>query len=341
MLEPEVELTPLNFAIVGAGRIAHSYVEAFGASKYTRVSAVMDTRIEAAASIGELLKVESFYDADVMLASKPIDAVVIATPPHTHCELGSYFLERGIHVLCEKPVSMDSSGARRMRDIAEKQGVVFTMASKFRYVEDVNRAKSIVTSGLIGNVISYENTFASYVDMSSRWNSVSQLSGGGVFIDNGSHSVDIIRYFFGGLDEIQVIEAPRMQNLGVEETVHAVVLTRSGILATVNLSWSVSNYSDTYISIYGSQGTLHVGWKESRFQQLGRKESVRFGTGYNKVKAFSGQLDNFAAAILNIEPLLITADDAIASVEAIEAGYASVTARERITVGDRALVSFS
>jgi predicted dehydrogenase len=200
------------------------------------------------------------------------------------------------------------------------------MASKFRYVDDVVRARSLVESGLIGEVILFENAFTSRVDMSRRWNSDRSISGGGVLIDNGTHSLDIMRYFLGPLAEIQVIEGKRVQSIAVEDTVRIFARSASGVMGNVDLSWSLNKELADYIRIYGPDGTISVGWKESKYRRSTDKEWTVFGKGYDKVQAFSSQLANFAGAIAGTEPLVISLDDAIASVETIDAAYRAMHA---------------
>jgi predicted dehydrogenase len=317
-------MIPVRFGLVGAGAIAHSYVQAFTGCDGARLVAVGDVRLEAARDLAEGVPCRSYASAEELAADPEVEAVLLCTPPATHRALSMHFLERGRHVLCEKPLALDVEGARVMLDAARRAGVLLTMASKFRYVDDVVRAKSIVTSGILGTVVLFENTFASRVDMSARWNSDPAVSGGGVLIDNGTHSVDLMRYFLGPLAEVHCVEGKRVQGLAVEDTARIFVKSADGVMGSIDLSWSIDKEIGAYLAIYGSHGTVLVGWRESKYRQTSSRDWVVFGRGYDKLRALGHQLTNFAGAIRGGEPLRVTPEDALASVEVIEAAYASL-----------------
>jgi predicted dehydrogenase len=323
----------LKFGLIGAGGIAHAYAEAFGTSNTAQLVAVADIRTDAASAMAKGLGCAGYGSYQAMAeAEADLVGVVVCTPPVTHPEVSMYFLERKVHVLCEKPLSIDSASARMMLDKAQDNSVILTMATKFRYVEDVVRAKSIVTSGILGEVVLFENAFTSRVDMASRWNSNSAISGGGVLIDNGTHSVDLMRYFLGPLSDVQVVEGKRSQGLAVEETVHIFVRSTSGVMGAIDLSWSIDKELDSFINIYGTHGTVSVGWKESRYRQSSSRDWVVFGRGYNKIEAFRNQIENFSRSIAGEESLLISGEDALASVEVVEAAYAALRDNRWTTV---------
>jgi predicted dehydrogenase len=319
--EPEVSQPPVKIGLVGAGNIAQTYIQAFAQCAEARIVAVADSRFEAAQAMAEGLKCGAYDSHKAMAENCELDAVIVCTPPQTHFEVSMYFIERKVHVLCEKPLSVDIESSVRMLDFARQKHVKLTMASKFRYVDDVIRARSIVASGILGEIILFENVFASHVDMSARWNSVPAISGGGVLIDNGTHSVDVTRYFLGPLAEVDVIEGKRSQGLAVEETVRVFVRSLDGVVGNIDLSWSINKERDSYIDIYGSRGTISVGWKQSKFRQSSSRDWVVFGNGYDKIQAFRSQIENFARAIRGEERLLITPEDALASVMVVSAAY--------------------
>jgi predicted dehydrogenase len=315
---------PIKFGLVGAGGIAQAYVQAFAQTKLAELVAIADVRPEAAATLAESAKCEAFTAYQTMLSQCAVDAVIVCTPPATHPEICIDLAQQGKHILCEKPFSIQVQDAINMKAAAQEAGVLLTMASKFRYAEDVIRAKSIVESGILGDIVLFENAFTARVDMSNRWNAIPAISGGGVLIDNGTHSVDIMRYFLGPLAEIQVVEGKRVQSIAVEDTVRIFARSAQAVMGSIDLSWSINKELDYYLRIYGSNGTISVGWRESKYRQDSSQGWVVFGQGYNKVQSFRSQIENFAKAVLKQEPLLITVDDAIASVEAIEAAYQSL-----------------
>ncbi len=315
----------LRCALVGAGRIAQTYAQALSGHDEICPAAVVDTDLVAAGRLAAALGCPAHASVEELLATRQdIDAAVVCTPPVTHRELATRLMQGGLHVLCEKPFCLDTASARAMIRTAKRAGVVLTMASKFRYVADVIRAREILLSGLLGEVVLFENVFASHVDMKGRWNADPAVSGGGVLIDNGTHSVDLMRYFLGPLADVQAVEGKRVQNLPVEDTVRIYVRSAAGALGSIDLSWSINKEQDAYLTVHGSAGTLTVGWKESKYHLHGSSQWVVFGKGYDKVQAFRSQLMNFARAVRGVEPLLITSADALASVEVVRAAYRSM-----------------
>ena len=315
---------PLRFGMVGAGAIAQAYAQAFERSAIVELAAVADCNTEAGHAMAEATACVAFRSAEEMISEMDLDAAVVCTPPDSHGDVCAEFFARRVPVLCEKPLAIDSGVAEEMIAEAHDQDVVFTMASKFRYVPDVDQARSIIASGVIGEVVLFENVFTGRVDMTQRWNSDPHVSGGGVLIDNGTHSVDITRFFLGTLSEVQAMEGHRIQDLQVEDTAKLFVRSESDVLASIDLSWSVSKELPYYIAVYGSGGTLLVGWGESKYRRSNDEQWTVFGNGYDKCEAFRNQLENFAGAVVGEQSLVVTPEDALASVCVVEAAYRSL-----------------
>lgn len=313
----------VRFALVGCGRISQTHLQALESQPDCELLAVADVRETAAQSVAEQYHCKSYSDYRQILEHESVDAVVICTPPNTHAQIANAFLEQGSHVLCEKPLAPAPAEAASMVGKAKSKGRVLMMASKFRYVDEVIKAKGIVESGILGEIILFQNVFCSRVDMKSRWNSDPEMAGGGVVIDNGSHSVDIARYLLGPIDQIQAEEGKRVQGLSVEDTARLYFRTESNVLGSIDLSWSFHKEQESYIDLFGTEGALSIGWQCAKYRQSEQLKWVRFGNGYDKAAAFERQLRNFVDTIRGRDLPLITAEDALASVRVIDAAYKS------------------
>jgi len=331
-------MSKLKFGLIGAGGIAQAYGQAFNESKCCDLVAVVDVRRDAAKALAEIVGGVPYTEYK-KLADVEMDAVIVATPPATHPEIACFFLERGTPVLCEKPLTTNVADAEKMISAAEKSGALFTMASKFRYCDDVIKAKGIIASGVLGDVLQFENAFTAKVDMSKRWNSNKEVSGGGVLIDNGTHSVDIIRYFLGAIDSVLVVDAGGTQGLSVDENVKMFAKTMDDVTASVDLTWGINKELPYFISVYGTNGSLHVGWRESKYKLNSSPDWTVFGKGYDKVASFKGKIENFAHALRGKDELFITPADALASVQVIDAAYKSMRQNLWQPVVERALAA--
>jgi predicted dehydrogenase len=88
--------------------------------------------------------------------------------------------------------------------------------------------------------------------------------------------------------------------------------------------------------VFGSEGTLLVGWKGGSYKQDGNSRWVHFGAGYDKIGALQKQLENFIGTVHGVETPLITPEDALASVRTIETAYISTRQNNWLSVGEAA-----
>lgn len=326
---------PLRVAIVGAGAVARDYLRALRDVREFDLCAVVDIDADARAAAEQSFEVPAFETVGAMLAdeSASAQAALVATPPAAHEEACLQLLGAGLHVLCEKPLAPAWSVATRILAAAARNDTVLMMASKFRYVPDIVEAQAMVKDGLIGDVVLFENTFCSAVDMTQRWNSDPKASGGGVLIDNGAHAVDIARFFLGPMIRVFAHFGRRVQSISVEDSVTLHLEAAGGCAVTIHLSWSVDIANDYFITVCGSRGTLQVGWAGSRYRLHGQREWTQFGSGYDKLAAFARQLQDFAWAIARPghQPV-VRPEDALDSVRTIEAAYRAARVERWIPV---------
>jgi predicted dehydrogenase len=317
------EARPIRFALVGAGRIGQSHLDALGGAEGAQLVAVVETRKAAGEAVAEQRKVRWFADHKDPELRGMIDAVIVSAPPNVHHDVAKHFLGSGVHVLCEKPLTIKSADAEELIDVAKKSGTLLMMASKFRYVDDIIKAKAVIEAGLLGRIVLYENTFCGKVSMKDRWNAQKEIAGGGVLIDNGTHSIDIARYLLGPISEVQAQNGVSAQGLDVEDTARLEFRTKNGVMGAVDLSWSINKEQEQYVAVYGSEGTLLIGWKGSRYRQDGSPAWVPFGSGYDKIGCLRRQIENFVGVLRGVDMPRITPEDALASVKVIETAYAS------------------
>jgi predicted dehydrogenase len=314
-----------RLALIGAGGIAQTYLRVLATLRpdEARLVAVADAVPELATRAASPFGVPAFSDHLELLDRVDVDAVIVCTPPNTHFDIATDFLAAGISTLCEKPLTIDLASAQSLVRTARESAALLSMAAKFRFVTDVSEARRRLLAGEIGDVVLVENTFAAVVPMDGRWNADRDVSGGGVIIDNGTHSVDLVRWFAGPITEVMAVEGPRVQDLAVEDNAQLLTRSAQGATGRIDLSWSLAIDEPWFFRVHGTAGAIDIGWMESRIR-VDDGEWRRFGQGYDKLAAMGDQLRNFVAAADGREPLAVGVDDAIASVEVIEAAYRSL-----------------
>lgn len=329
----------LPVALIGAGEIAQAYLDVIrsGATDIDIVAVVEPDAPRAAAAVAAAAKVDVLVVANVhqLLDRRDhlaLGGVLICSPPITHVPVATAALEAGLSVLCEKPLAPNRPGLSMMVAAAEKSQQLLMVASKFRYVDDVTRAKELISSGELGDIVFFHNTFTSRVAMADRWNSKRDVAGGGVIIDLGTHSVDLARCLLGPIRYVMASQSRHLQNLAVEDTAQVCFRTDSNALGTIDLSWSVDAKSPWYVTVDGTRGSLRLGWQSSELNT--GSGWTAFGKGFDQGIALAHQLKDFADAARSKRAPLTTLADAFASVAVIDAAYRSVDTAAWVRVSE-------
>ena len=317
-------LKQIRVALIGCGVIAKTHLEAI--KKVPSIELVMVCDPDEAAARAMALSHPCCFsiDSKEVFQDSGIDAVLICAPPAFHYDLTRQAMLAGKHVLCEKPFTVSLRQALRIKKLSKKSNRLVEMASKFRFVPDVIQAKKFIESGAIGDVVMSEVIFCSIVNMKRRWNSNPKISGGGVLIDNGSHAVDVIRYLVGPIKSVYAQVGRKTQKIPVEDTARLHFETKKKVIGMVDLSWSLYKNTDIYVNVFGTKGTIEVGWTKSVIWNSQKKTSRVFGGGYRKLDAFVNQLRHFSDCIRKKAKPILGIDDAVESVRAIDAAYTSI-----------------
>lgn len=311
-----------RIGIIGLGRAGGIHFDALQGLATARVAAVSDPDAAARARATQA-GVPAFATVEALLDGAALDGVVVCTPPADHAATSLRCLERGLHVLCEKPLALTTWDVLTMLQAANRAQRRVLVASKFRHVPEVARARALIAAGTIGVPVSFEVSFCSPVDMRGRWNADAAHSGGGVVIDNGCHALDITAYLFGDIRRIQATRLRALQALAVEDSAALQVWAGDGVVGRVDVSWSLATPRDSYLVVHGAEGSLEVGWQGARCKTRGGAwEGI--GGAYDKLAAHRAMLGAFVEAIHGTAPGWISARECLQVVAAVDAAYRSL-----------------
>lgn len=217
-----------NVAILGAGIWGKNLVRNFYNLNYLHTVCDMDPENRNRVEV-EYPEVQLTPDFSEVLNNKEINAVVIATPSHTHFKLVKASLEAGKHVYVEKPIATASEEALLLKELAESKNLVLMVGHLLLYHPAVNRLKMIVESGELGEI--------KYVQ-SDRLNINYFKNDRSVMWDLAPHDVSMVSYILGE-DPKQVISAMGVSsdNNEILDITHIDIQYESGAIAHISDSW--------------------------------------------------------------------------------------------------------
>ena len=203
----------IRVGLLAYGAIGDQHNSAVGATEGLRLTAASDTnpdRLIAAKALAP--DIATFTNSTEMLDSGLIDLVVISTPPNSHYSWAKESLNRGIHVILEKPMALTVQECDELIALAASKELLLVVYQNRRFDEDFVTMKKLIDDGAIGDVFLYESFVGGYSKPCSFWHSMVDVSGGAIF-DWGSHFIDqILAVMPGEVASVTGINQKRMWN---------------------------------------------------------------------------------------------------------------------------------
>lgn len=328
----------LQFAIIGCGNIGKRHAEHI--SSVGKLAAVCDTVRSKAEETGNKFSAAIYTDIEDLLAKEKPGVVVICTPNGLHASHSILSLQAGCHVLCEKPMAINSGDCRLMISAAEKAGRQLFVVKQNRFNPPVAAVKKLLDERKLGNIYSIQvNCFWNRDDRyyKDSWKGTKALDGGTLFTQF-SHFIDILYWMIGDVKQVKAFRKNFAHRNSIEFEDSGVVILEfeNGVIGAIN--YTVNSFEKNMegsLTIFGEKGTVKIGGQylnELEYQQVADSEirDLPAGAKANNYGFYQGSMSNHDKVYRNLvdvleknAPMAAGSYDGLKTVQIIEKIYSA------------------
>ena len=331
----------VRLGIIGAGRIGRVHANALttrvpGASVAAIADVFVDSAKEAAAEYGIA---DYTADADELINSGEIDAIVVCSSTDTHVRYIIDAARAGKHVFCEKPIDHDLGQIDRALQAVDAAGVKLQIGFNRRFDAGHARLKQIIDSGEIGmpqmlSIISRDPAPPplDYIKVS-----------GGLLMDMTIHDFDMCRFLFGEVDEIfvmaDVLVDEAIGAAGDIDTAKVMLRFENRALGTIDNSRQAQFGYDQRVEVFGSKGAAQTANLHPNTVTISDVSSVRRDLPFyffleRYMDSYAAEMSAFVNAIENDAPAPVDGNDGRAPVVMAMAGMRSLREKRPVKLSE-------
>lgn len=284
----------VSVGVVGASWWADAmHLPALASHPQARTVAICGRNRDNARKMADLWEIPQVYtDYREMIENADLDAVVISTPNSSHYPISMLALEKGLHVLCEKPIALTYAQAREMAEQAQARGLKTLAPFTYSFMPTARYLKELIDDGYLGRPyhlnMRYYTGFAR--DGDYRWRFDRKIAGSGVVGDLGSHFLYIAEWLYGAVSAVTCrlgfsVPRPPVDPAGepyevVDDSCMLTLEFSSGALGMIHctaLCYEDTPFGQTHhMEFHGSDGTLYSFTDWDKIQQV---KGARVGEG--------------------------------------------------------------
>ncbi|MBN1998042.1 Gfo/Idh/MocA family oxidoreductase [candidate division KSB1 bacterium] len=270
-----------RFAIIGAGAVAAHHVKALQQIPGVKIVTICRRDEVKARQFAEKYNLSFTVDFNDILADSSIDAVDITLPSGLHADIGVAAAKAGKHVIVEKPIDVTLEKADLLIQACRQAGVTLGVMSQYRFMDAVQDLYRLLDQKKLGELIqgdAYIKWYRSqdYYD-SGAWRGTWALDGGGPFINQGIHFIDLLLSVMGPVRCVYAKTKNVYHKIEVEDIGMAMLEFTSGAYGVVQATTAVFPGLPARLEIHGTEGTVCIEGEKMAFKHIRGEEAVRVG----------------------------------------------------------------
>ena len=314
-------------AVIGVGSMGKNHVRVYWEIPSAELVGIADTNESTASSIATRYSTKAYYDYRKMLDEQKPEAVTICVPTSKHLEIALEVVQRGIHLLVEKPIAFNIEEGKKIIDAAKKENVKLMVGHIERFNPAVIALKQHLENQELGHVFQ--------VNVNREGPLPSRINDVGVVIDLAVHDLDIIRY----VTQAEITRIYAETECGIhskfEDLMSGLVRLSDGTVGTLLINWITPTKIREFF-VTGECGMFKVDYltqdlyfyenallNGSQWETLGLLRGVGEGsmTRYHvdKKEPLRSEQESFLAAIRDEAPMVVTGQDGLRALELAQA----------------------
>ncbi|MBA2935964.1 Gfo/Idh/MocA family oxidoreductase [Sphingomonas sp. CGMCC 1.13654] len=308
----------VKVAVVGLGKMGLSHLAMVNALDDFEVVAICDSAAMVGSVIEKYGKLRYVADYDQLLKLPELEAVVIATPTTTHEPMARKALERGLHIFCEKPLTLSAQQSRELAELAASKGLIAQVGYHNRFIGTFSEVKKLLDAGALGRITHVQGEAYGPVVLKPAkptWRGKAG-NGGGCLYDYAAHPLNLLNWYFGRPLACSGAVLKSGFSAEVDDEVYATLGFEGGVTGQLSVNWSDPSVRKmtTRVSVWGEGGKLYADRQEIQVFLTGSApipEGYRQGWTVNYIthltppvsfylrgEEYTAQLEAFARAII-------------------------------------------
>jgi predicted dehydrogenase len=327
----------LGVGLIGLGSISFAHEAGFSElGEACRIVALCDINEDGVNSrLASYTGCEGYTRYQDLLENPAVHLVDITTPHELHYPIAKTALEHGKHVLVEKPITVDSTQGAELIELAQRQGLKFTVAENTRFVTAYQKAEQLLQQGVLGRILTVRSLIAGSevyrIKNPNLWHGKAPY--GGVILDSAVHNFYLYRWLFGGVSRVLGFASKLVPEGEVEDNGLVLGQLANGAEFQLNTSCTFEIPWTERLEVYGDKGGLIIDQIANPVAKyyLGSDDidgtvidDVPFDPLGWKFISMMDEVRDFVSAVADDRPPLIDPADALYSLRAVEAVLKSI-----------------